>query len=201
VVVWSPSRRRCAECPSPVARRKRRNGTEFPGARRKSGDCISPTAEERSIVRSTASCGQSRRRWSEVYGADPHGHGPASIFSGVLVGELLQNTRHNARVSAQSTLCRWSGNLKDGFVRGSSVFHCQKNSAHAWICSQVFVVSANWHGVVEDAASLASVSARSFPHIPQWEGHHTVEICQPWSWSVLMISCIRCAYSWLCLLK
>jgi len=201
VVVWSPSRQRCAECPSPVARRKRRNGNEFSGARMKSGDCISPTAEERRVVRSTASSGQSRRRWSEVYGADPHGHSPASIFGGESVGEWLQNTRHNARVSVQSTLCRWSGNLKEGYERGSSVFHRRNNSVRAWVCSQVFVVSANWHGVVDDAPSLASVSACSFPRIPQWEGHHTVEICQPRSWSFSMISCVRRAYSWLCLLK
>ena len=38
VVVWSPLRQRCAECPSPVARRKRRNDNEFSGARMNSGD-------------------------------------------------------------------------------------------------------------------------------------------------------------------
>jgi len=107
VVVWFSSRQRCAECPSPVARRMQHNGNEFSGARRKSGDCISPTTEESRVVCSTTSIGQSRRRWSEVYGAEPHGHGPASIFGGVSVGELLQNIRHNARVSAQSTSCRW----------------------------------------------------------------------------------------------
>jgi len=120
---------------------------------------------------------------------------------GCQVGERLQNIRHNTRVSAQSTLCRWSGNLKDGFERGTSDFHCRKNSAHVWVCSQVFVVSANWHGVVDDAASLAIVSARSFPCIPQWEGHHTVEIWQPRSWSFSMISWVHCTYLWSCLLK
>ena len=65
-----------------------------------------PIAEERSVVRGVASSGQSCRRWSEVYKADPHGHRPASIFGGVSEGERLQNTRHSARVSAQLMLCR-----------------------------------------------------------------------------------------------
>ena len=117
MVVWSPTRRWCAECPSPVARRKRYNGNEFSGARRKFGDWISPTIDERRVLHSAASSEQSCRRWSEVYGDDPHGHGPASIFGGASVGQRLQNTCHNARVSAQSTLCRWSGNLKEGFKR------------------------------------------------------------------------------------
>jgi len=122
VVVWSPSRR-CAECPSPVARKKRRSASEFSGAVRKSRDCISPAIEERRVARSIASSGQSRKRWCEVYGASPHGHRSASILGGVSEGERLQNTRHSALVSAQSVLRRWSGKLKEGFVRGSSVFH------------------------------------------------------------------------------
>jgi len=186
--VWSPSRQRCAECPSPVARRKHRSGNEVSGARRKFQDWISPMVDERWVLRLAASSGQSRRRWSEVYGGDLHGHGPASIFRGASVGDQLQNTCHNACVSAQSTLCKWPGNLNEGFERGSSVFHRRRNTERAWVCTQVFVVSANWHGVVEDAPSLASVSARSFPRMLQWQGHHTVEIRQPKSWSFPMIS-------------
>ena len=186
--MWSPSRQRCAECPSPVARRKHRSGNEFSGATRKFGDWISPTVDQRRVLRSAASSRQSRRRWSEVYGDDLHRHGPASIFGGASVSDRLQNTRHNTCVSAQSTLCKWPGNLNEGFERGSSVFHRRRNSARARVCSQVFVVSANWHGAVEDAPRLVSVSACSFPRMSQWEGHHTVKIRQPKSWSFPMIS-------------
>jgi hypothetical protein len=106
-----------------VSRKNRRSASEFSGAVRKSGDCISPAVEERSVARSIASSGQSRRRWCEVYDASPHGHGPASILGGLSEGERLQNTLHSALVSAQSMSRRWSGNLKEGLERGSSVFH------------------------------------------------------------------------------
>jgi len=106
VVVSSSSKWRCAECPSPVARKKRCSDKEFSGAVRKSGDCISPTVEERRVVRSTASSGQSCRGWSEGFRSSPHGHGSASRFRGSSDGERLQNTRQSARVSAQSMPCK-----------------------------------------------------------------------------------------------
>ena len=63
------------------------------------------------------------------------------------------------------------------------------------------MVSANWHGVVEEAPCLASVSPLSFPWMLQCEGHQVVEISHP-SWVRLpMVFRARHAYSWLCLLN
>ena len=140
---------------------------------------MSPLEDWRSFVRSATSSGQSRRRWCEVFRSRPHGHGSAGILGGESVGGLLQNTLHIARVSAQSTPCRWSGNLNEGLESRSSCFHRLRNDIRAWAKSQALVVSANRQGIVEDAPALARVSALSLPRIPQWEGHQTVETCQP----------------------
>jgi len=137
-----------------------------------------PTVEWSKIARCVASSGQSRSRWREELRSRPHVHGSAVIFGGGSVGDRLQNTVHITHVSAQSTPQRWLGNLKEGFARGSSFFQWARNSDHALASSQDLVITANWQGMIEDAANLASISARLFPQIPQWEGHHIVLICQ-----------------------
>jgi len=168
---------------------------------RKAGVWISPVVERSSVARCLTSSGQSRSRWCEELRSSPHRHGSAVMLGGESVGERLQKTLHIARVSAQSTPCRFVGNLKDGLDRGSSFFQRARNSARTCVSSQVFVVSANWQGVFEDAPSLASVSALSLPRMLQCEGHHIVKIFQPRSCRVTMISIDRHTYSWLCLLN
>ena len=63
------------------------------------------------------------------------------------------------------------------------------------------MVSAKQQGMAEVASRLASVSARSFPLMLQWEGHQVVEISQPSMLRLLIVSRARRAYSWLCLLN
>ena len=118
------------------------------------------------------------------------------MLGGGSVGDLLQNTRHIPLVSAQSTPCRWLGNLNEGLERGSSVFQRVRKAVRACASSQVLVVSAKRHGIAEDAPALARVSALSLPRMLQWEGHHTVETCQPRHWRLWIISRVRRAYLW-----
>jgi len=158
---------------------------------------MSPVVDWRSFVRSARSSGQSRKRWCEVFKSRPHGHGSAGILGGGSVGDLLQNTLHIARVSAQSIPCRWAGNLNEGFESGSSCFHRLRNDLRAWAKSQALVVHAKRQGIVEDAPALARVSALSLPRILQWEGHQTMVTCQPRRWRLSMTSRARRAYSWL----
>ena len=146
---------------------------------RKPGVWITPTVEWSKIARCVASSGQSHSRWREELRSRPHVHGSTVIFGSGSVGDRFENTLHIARVSAQLTPRRWLGNFKEGFARGSLFFQWARNSDRTWVRSQVLVVTANWQGMVEDAPNLASVLARSFPRIPQWEGHHIVVICQP----------------------
>jgi len=151
----------------------------------------------RSFVRSTMSSGELHKRWCELAKSRPYGHGSAGILGGESEGDLLQNTLHIAQVSAQSTPCRWSGNLNEGLESGSSCFHCLRNHIHTWTTSQALVVNAKRQGTVEDALVLARVSALSLPRILKWEGHQTVERCQPRHWRLSMISRVRCTDSWL----
>jgi len=57
------------------------------------------------------------------------------------------------------------------------------------------VVSAKQQGMAEVAPCLASVSARLFPLMLQWEGHQVVEISQPSRLRLLIISRAQRAYS------
>ena len=59
------------------------------------------------------------------------GHESAVMLGGGSEGDQLQKTLHIARVSAQFTPWKWLENLNEGFESGSSVFHCQRSSAHA----------------------------------------------------------------------
>jgi hypothetical protein len=198
----APSKQRWVVWPKPVMRKNRRSGRKFSGAVMKPGVWMSPVADLMSSVRCDASSGQSRRRWCDELRSSPQGHGSAVIFGGGSVGERLQNTRHSARVSAQSLPWRWLGNLNDGVERGSICFHRLRNSARACDRSQVFVVRAKRQGVVgREVPSLASSSALSLPLMLQWAGHHTVEICQPRSRRVVIVSSDLRAYSWLSLFE
>ena len=123
-------------------------------------------------------------------------HGSAGILGGESVGDLLQNTLHIAWVSAQSTPCRWAGNLNEGLQSGSSCFYHLRNDVCAGAKSQALVVSAKQQGIVEDAPALARVSTLSLPRILQWEGHQTVEMCQPRRWRLSMTLRARHTYSW-----
>jgi len=158
---------------------------------------MSLVADRRSIARSVARRDQSRRRWCDEFRLSPHGHGSVGMLGGESEGDRLQKTLHMAQVSAQSTPCKWSGNLKEGRERGSSSFHRLRNSFRAWARSQVLVVSAKRQGTVPDAPDLARKSALSLPRMPQCAGHQTVETCQPRCWRSLMTLRVCHAYSWL----
>jgi len=144
---------------------------------RKPGVYISPAVEWSKIACCVASSGQARSRWREELRLRPHAYSSAVIFGGRSVGDRLQNTLHIVRVFAQSTTRSWLGYLKKGIARESSFFQWARNSDPVWVSSQVLVITANWQGMVEDSPNLASVSARSFPWIPQLERHHIVVIC------------------------
>jgi len=151
----------------------------------------------RSFVRCTSSSGQSRKRWCEVLKSRPHVHRSVGILGVESVGDLLRNTLHIARVSAQSMTCRWVGNLKERLASGSSCFYRLRNDFLAWERSQALLVSTKRQGTAEDAPVLARLLALSLPRILQWEGHQTVEMCQPSHWRLSMASRVCHAYSWL----
>ena len=144
-------------------------------------------------VRRVHSC----RRWWDVCRSRPHGHGSAVLFGCAPEGDLLQKTHESARVSAQSTPCRWVGKVNEGFESGSSCFQRCSSWARACVWSQILVVRAWWQGFAWEVPSFVSASARSFPTIPQCEGHQTVLIFQPSSRSCVAVSRARRAYSWL----
>ena len=120
--------------PRPVARRKRRMAGALAGVVRYEGDWMSPVVDSFIWARCGAKRWHSRSRWWEVYRSRPHGHGSAVLFGGGSVGDRLQNTRNVARVSAQSTPCRWVGNVNEGWESGSSVFHL-------WTSVKVFPIA------------------------------------------------------------
>jgi len=144
---------------------------------------------------------QSCRRWWEVCKSRPQGHGSAVLFGCASKGDLLQKTRQSARVSAQSTPCRWVGKLNEGLERGSSRFQRCSSWALAYICSQILVVTVCWQASGREVPRFARVSACSFPTIPRCEGHQTVLVFHPSSRSCVADSRVRRAYSWLCRLN
>jgi len=91
--------------------------------------------------------------------------------------------------------------MKDGVERGSWVFHCFMSCARTCARSQVYVVSAKWHGIRLLAPCLASLSAHSLPLMLQWDGQQVMEICQPRVHRFSIDSRARRVYSWLYLLK
>jgi hypothetical protein len=137
----------------------------------------------------------SRRRWWEVCRSRPHGHGSAVLFGCGSEGDLLQKTRQSARVSAQSTPCRWVGKVNEGLESGSSCFQRCSSWARACVCNQALVVREYRHGDGSDVPIFARESACSFPVMPQCEGHQTVLTVQPSSRSCAVVSIARRAYS------
>ena len=158
---------------------------------------MSLVVDRRSVARSVARREQLRRRWCDEFRLSSHGHGSAVMLGGESEGDCLQKTLHTARVSAQSTPCKWSGNLKEGRERESSSFHHFRNSFRAWARSHVLVECVKRQGTVPDAPDLARKSALSLPQMPQCAGHQTVETCQPRCWRLLMTLRVWHAYSWL----
>jgi len=106
------SKQRQVEWPKPVAWRKRRIGWVFSNGIMKLAVWMSPVADRRSVAHLVARREQSRRRWCDEFRLSPHGHGSALMLGGESEGDRLQKTLHMVRVSAQSTPCKRSGNLK-----------------------------------------------------------------------------------------